>query len=258
MQKHRADRGKGPEERGAVQAALQDPPDLILLDLMLPDLDGFELLRRLRQRGYDLPVIILTARDDDVDVVVGLELGADDYVVKPFHPRELVARVRSVLRRRAEVVALAARVACLESQLPPSPAPVLEGASGGLQLDPLARRAWFAGQLLDLRPREYDLLCFLAQHQGQVLSRDTLLEQVWGEVSICPGFFYSTHKNIIIQNSISTLSIMYKRCYPVIIKISSTCPLFLNNFNPFITQVRPDFWPYIFKNTDFLICQGST
>jgi len=166
----------------AALATLQDPPDLILLDLMLPDLDGFELLRRLRQRGYDLPVIILTARDDAVDVVVGLELGADDYVVKPFDPRELVARVRSVLRRRAEVVALAARVACLESQLPPSPgpAPVLEGAPGGLQFDPLARRAWFAGQLLDLRPREYDLLYFLAQHRGQVLSRDTLLEQVWG------------------------------------------------------------------------------
>ena len=165
----------------AALAALQDPPDLVLLDLMLPDLDGFELLRRLRQGGYDLPVVILTARDDAVDVVVGLELGADDYVVKPFDPRELVARVRSVLRRRAEVVALAARVARLESQLPPSPGPVLEGASGGLQFDPLARRAWFAGQLLDLRPREYDLLYFLAQHRGQVLSRDTLLERVWGE-----------------------------------------------------------------------------
>jgi DNA-binding response OmpR family regulator len=164
----------------AALAALHDPPDLILLDLMLPDVDGFELLRRMRQGGCDLPVIILTARDDAVDVVVGLELGADDYVAKPFHPHELVARVRSVLRRRAEVVALAARVASLQSQLSPSPGPLPEPASGGLQFDPLARRAWFAGQLLDLRPREYDLLYFLAQHQGQVLSRDTLLEQVWG------------------------------------------------------------------------------
>jgi two-component system response regulator ResD len=161
-------------------AALQDPTDLILLDLMLPDLDGFELLRRLRQSGCELPVIILTARDDAVDIVVGLELGAEDYVVKPFDPRELVARVRSVLRRRAEVVALAARVARLQSQLPASPGPVLEGASGGLQFDPPARRAWFAGQLLDLRPREYDLLYFLAQHQGQVLTRATLLDHVWG------------------------------------------------------------------------------
>jgi DNA-binding response OmpR family regulator len=149
----------------AALAALQEPLDLIILDLMLPDMDGFEVLRQLRQGGCDLPVIILTARDDDVDVVVGLELGADDYVVKPFNPRELVARVRAILRR-------AARVARLELESP-SPA-------AGLHFDAPARRAWFAGQLLDLRPREYDLLLFLAQHPGQVLSRSALLEQVWG------------------------------------------------------------------------------
>ena len=168
---------------GAALAAAGEPLDLIILDLMLPDLDGFEVLRRLRQQGLDLPVIILTARDDDVDVVVGLELGADDYVVKPFNPRELVARVRAVLRRRAEALALAARVASLEAQLPEKPAgqaPDRDVPALGLHFDDPARRAWYAGQLLDLRPREYDLLHCLAQHCGQVLSRDTLLERVWG------------------------------------------------------------------------------
>jgi DNA-binding response OmpR family regulator len=163
--------------------AMSGPLDLIILDLMLPDLDGFDLLRRLRQQGLDLPVIILTARDDDVDVVVGLELGADDYVVKPFNPRELVARVRAVLRRRAEALALAARVASLEAQLPEQPAGKTPGPAqpaARLRFDAPARRAWYAGQLLDLRPREYDLLHFLAQHSGQVLSRDMLLERVWG------------------------------------------------------------------------------
>ena len=167
----------------AALVAAGDSLDLIILDLMLPDQDGFEVLRRLRQQGLDLPVIILTARDDDVDVVVGLELGADDYVVKPFNPRELVARVRAVLRRRAEALALAARVASLEAQLPDGPGEPPAGSvvpSTGLHFDAPARRAWYAGQLLDLRPREYDLLHCLAQHRGQVLSRDTLLDRVWG------------------------------------------------------------------------------
>jgi DNA-binding response OmpR family regulator len=165
-------------------AAVRDAsPDLIILDLMLPDIDGLEVLRRLRHSGHEEPVIILTARDDDVDKVVGLELGADDYVVKPFNPRELSARVRAVLRRRGEALELAARVAALEAQLPPTlsketiaPKP----PSSGLHFDPAARRAWFAGEILDLRPREYDLLYCLAKHEGQVLSRSTLLDRVWG------------------------------------------------------------------------------
>jgi len=157
-------------------------PDLLILDLMLPDLDGFEVLRHLRQAGEDVPVIILTARDDDVDIVVGLELGADDYVVKPFNPRELVARVRAVLRRRAEALALAEQVASLEAQLAPAGdgPPTGTVPASGLRFDEPARRAWYRGQLLDLRPREYDLLHFLDRHRGQVLSRGTLLDQVWG------------------------------------------------------------------------------
>ena len=169
--------------KAALNAVSADEPDLMILDLMLPDEDGFEVLRRLRQDGHDLPVIVLTARDDDVDVIVGLELGADDYVVKPFNPRELAARVRAVLRRRAEALALADRVAGLEAQLAfvsPGQLLAVEVPSEGLYFDPPARRGWFAGHPLDLRPREYDLLYFLAEHPGQVLSRATLLDQVWG------------------------------------------------------------------------------
>ncbi len=178
--------GKATNGEAALAAVGQDLPDLVILDLMLPDMDGFEVLRQLRHDGHDLPVIILTARDDDVDIVVGLELGADDYVVKPFNPRELAARVRAVLRRRAETLALAARVANLEAQLPTGSADrdsSVQPPSHGLHLDEPARRAWFAGQLLDLRPREYDLLFCLSQHNGQVLTRDTLLDRVWGTAS---------------------------------------------------------------------------
>jgi len=175
--------GKG---EAALASAGQDQADLIILDLMLPDMDGFEVLRQLRRSGHDLPVIILTARGDDVDVVVGLELGADDYMVKPFNPRELAARVRAVLRRRAETRALAIRLADLEAGLPATFAEQDSGGeipSSGLYLDPPSRRAWFAGQALDLRPREYDLLLCLCQHKGQVLTRDTLLDRVWGTSS---------------------------------------------------------------------------
>lgn len=165
----------------ALTAIGQEAPALLILDLMLPGMDGFEVLRQLRQSGHDLPIIILTARDDDVDVVVGLELGADDYMSKPFNPRELVARVRAVLRRRAKALALAGRVADLEAQLTFAEKSLSPQApSSGLQFDELARRAWFDGQLLDLRPREYDLLHFLAQRPGQILTRNMLLDHVWG------------------------------------------------------------------------------
>lgn len=166
--------------REAFQAIADAPPDLVVLDLMLPDMDGLEVLRRMRQAGHDLPVIILTARDDDIDVIVGLELGADDYMVKPFNPRELVARVRAVLRRRTEALELAGRVASLEAQLISAEIENGEVPARGLHFDPPARRAWYHGKLLALRPREYDLLFYLAQNRGQVLSRASLLDQVWG------------------------------------------------------------------------------
>jgi DNA-binding response OmpR family regulator len=154
-----------------------DPADLVVLDVMLPGIDGFEVLRRLRSAGDSVPVIMLTARDEDVDKIVGLELGADDYLIKPFNPRELSARVRAVLRRQAELESLKAQIAQVQT------AGEGEELDEGLRFDPPRRQAWFRGQLLGLRPREYDLLYFLAQHRGQVFSRDSLLSHVWGEES---------------------------------------------------------------------------
>jgi two-component system alkaline phosphatase synthesis response regulator PhoP len=145
-----------------------DPPDLIVLDVMLPGQDGFEVLRHLRGQGCSIPIVMLTARDEDVDKIVGLELGADDYLAKPFNPRELSARIRAVLRRQAELKALQEHVKDA-------------GQPGKmLRFDHPRRQAWYLDQQLDLRPKEYDLLHFLAQNQGQVFSRDALLSHVWG------------------------------------------------------------------------------
>ena len=145
-----------------------DPPDLIVLDVMLPRLDGFGVLRHLRGEGNTVPVVMLTARDEDVDKIVGLELGADDYLAKPFNPRELSARIRAVLRRQAELRVLQERAS--DESVPDQK----------LRFDHPRRQAWFLGQQLDLRPKEYDLLYFLAQNRGQVFSRDALLSHVWG------------------------------------------------------------------------------
>jgi len=158
----------------ALACVESDPPDMVVLDVMLPGFDGFEVLRRLRGAGYRVPVIMLTARDEDVDKIVGLELGADDYVVKPFNPRELCARVRAVLRRQAESRIVETRV-----QTTSQDGEVREG----LHFDDPRRRAWFHGQPLELRPREYDLLHFLARHRGQVFTRQVLLSRVWGQDS---------------------------------------------------------------------------
>ncbi|OGN82432.1 MAG: DNA-binding response regulator [Chloroflexi bacterium GWC2_73_18] len=137
-------------------------PSLVILDLMLPELDGREVCREIRRRG-ETPIIMLTARAEDVDTIVGLELGADDYVTKPFNPRELVARVRAVLRR-ADATARGAR-----------PIEV-----GDLRVDPRRREAYVGERRLDLRPREFDLLAALARDPGVVHTRDALLENVWG------------------------------------------------------------------------------
>jgi DNA-binding response OmpR family regulator len=138
-----------------------------------------------------VPVIVLTARDEDVDKIVGLELGADDYLVKPFNPRELSARIRALLRRQAEVKALEAR---LSSEATGSPlprgddsqsrakGPVLSQAEG-LRFNHPQRQAWFRGQPLTLRPKEHALLYFLARHPGQVFTREALLSHVWGHES---------------------------------------------------------------------------
>ena len=146
----------------ALELIEQHRPDLVVLDLMLPELDGLEVCRRLRVRGDTTPIIMLTARGEEVDRVVGLELGADDYLAKPFSPRELVARVRSVLRRSAG--------------LPPS----AELRCGSLVLNLDEYSARLDGRPLDLTPREFDLLAHLARHAGRVFTREQLLDGVWG------------------------------------------------------------------------------
>jgi DNA-binding response OmpR family regulator len=147
----------------ALAAVERARPALVVLDLMLPGLTGLEVLRRLRAAG-NLPVILLTARGEEADRVVGLELGADDYVTKPFSNRELVARVKAVLRRAQ----------------PPTPSETHVLVLGGLRLDTAARSVTLDGQPVALTVREFDLLAFLMRHPGQVFTREQLLDQVWG------------------------------------------------------------------------------
>ncbi len=148
----------------ALEKARLFQPDLIILDLMLPRLDGLEVCRAIR-RERDVPIIMLTARDAEVDRVVGLELGADDYVVKPFSVRELMVRVRNVLRRSA-----------------PRPEEAAGGTvwAGALRVDAGRHEAWWGETELEVTALEFNLLSTLASHTGQVLSREQLLEQVWG------------------------------------------------------------------------------
>jgi DNA-binding response OmpR family regulator len=148
--------------QGALTRARHLRPALVVLDLMLPGLDGWEVCRLLRAES-DVPIIMLTARTDDVDRIVGLELGADDYVTKPFNPRELVARVRAVLRRYQKSVR-----------------PDLTVTVGKLTIDPTSREAHLGDQVLSLRPKEFDLLLAMAEHRGLVMSREQLLDLVWG------------------------------------------------------------------------------
>jgi len=149
----------------ALEMIARQPPALLVLDLMLPKVDGWEVCRRVRagKAAPDLPIVMLTARDDDVDKIVGLELGADDYVTKPFNPRELVARVKAILRRTQR----AAR----------AEAPI---HVGDLTIDPARHEVTVAGRMVELRPKEFDLLVVLAEHRGLVLSREQLLDLVWG------------------------------------------------------------------------------
>jgi DNA-binding response OmpR family regulator len=147
----------------AARALIEDePPALVILDVMLPGTDGFELCRWVRARS-DLPVILLTARGEETDRIVGLELGADDYVTKPFSPRELAARVRTVLRRAAPAVSTSGRLSFEE-----------------LEIDAQTREVRRRGSLVQLTAREFDLLWFLASHPRQVFSRDLLMDRVWG------------------------------------------------------------------------------
>ena len=140
-------------------------PALVVLDVMLPKLDGFEVCRRLRASYNSIAILMLTARDEDIDKVLGLELGADDYLTKPFNPRELVARVKAILRRGE-------RAAKSEDATPVH--------LGDLTIDAARREARVSSRVLDLRTQEFDLLLTLVEHRGLVLSREQILQKAWG------------------------------------------------------------------------------
>jgi DNA-binding response OmpR family regulator len=148
----------------ALGQVASEAPSLIVLDLMLPDIDGIEVCKRIRQRS-DVPILMLTARDEDVDRIIGLEVGADDYLTKPFNPRELVARVKAILRRatpeRREMESAVIN-------------------HGELQVDAGRREVRVGEEEIQLAPKEFDLLWELLDHRGLVLTRDQLLERVWG------------------------------------------------------------------------------
>ena len=172
----------------AVRLAYDERPDLIILDVMLPGMSGLDVCRAVR-RELTMPILMLSAREGEIDKVLGLELGADDYLTKPFSLRELLARMRAMLRR-IDMIELG------RAPTPPSPpdspgpaptpapsrpdrpAPLL--VTGGLEIDPGGRTVRHDGQPILLKPKEFDLLLFLAQHPGQVFSRDVLLNRVWG------------------------------------------------------------------------------
>jgi DNA-binding response OmpR family regulator len=147
----------------AIDKARASPPDAIVLDIMLPVLNGLEVCRILRKE-MSVPIIMLTARDDEIDKISGLDAGADDYMTKPFSMRELMARVRAILRRA-------------ETQIPATNAPLM---AGNVEIDVARHTVNRGGNILSLTPKEFDLLAFLARNKGLVFSRDQLLEKVWG------------------------------------------------------------------------------
>ncbi len=151
--------------QSALEAVMRLRPALVVLDIMLPKMDGLEVCRRLRGSQNPVAILMLTARDEDVDKILGLEMGADDYLTKPFNPRELVARVKAILRRSERDVALDAD------------API---HVGNLVVDPASREVTVNGELVPLRNQEFDLLYTLIRHRGLVLSREKLLDLAWG------------------------------------------------------------------------------
>ncbi len=150
--------------RAALEKVAEACPALMVLDLMLPEIDGLEVCRRLRAENNPVAILMLTARDEDIDKILGLEMGADDYLTKPFNPRELVARVKAILRRNERVAQ-------------PGTAPI---SIGNLSIDPSSREVRVKGQRIDLRHQEFNLLLVLAEHKGKVLTREQLLNLAWG------------------------------------------------------------------------------
>jgi DNA-binding response OmpR family regulator len=161
--------GDGPS---AIEKALKEKPDLIILDIMLPGMDGFEVCRIIRQQ-MNVPILMLTARDDEIDRVVGLEVGADDYLTKPFSLRELLARVKAMLRRVRLM-----REESNEVTATPELNKIL--SFGNLEIDGIRHEIRLDGKPSAVKPKEFELLLFLAEHRRQALSRDFILERVWG------------------------------------------------------------------------------
>jgi two-component system response regulator ResD len=157
----------------AVRLAEEEEPDIIILDVMMPGMDGYDVTRTLRAKT-DVPIIMLTAKGSELDRVLGLELGADDYVTKPFSPRELVARIKAILRR----INRENNASSPEESGPHQDKTVY--TYGPLKVDKQRREVRVDGQLVELRPKEFDLLAYMVSHAGQVLNREQLLEQVWG------------------------------------------------------------------------------
>ncbi len=153
----------------AIDQAREYEPDLILLDVMLPKLDGFEVCKAIR-RESNVPILMLTAKNSEIDKVVGLEIGADDYITKPFSMRELVARVKAMIRRSE----------MLKGELITGEADKTRLAVRGLTMDLLQHKVMLDGRTINMKPKEFELLAFLSRHPDQVFSRDQLLDQVWG------------------------------------------------------------------------------
>lgn len=167
----------------ALAMARATPPDLILLDVMLPGIDGFEVCRILRKE-LSVPILMLTARTDEVDKIVGLEMGADDYLTKPFSTRELMARVKALLRRveliREEISAQQSADSGSNGSSEPAVRHVRTLTFDNLEIDEMGREVRLDGGSIRLKPKEFDLLLFLARNRGIALSRDLILERVWG------------------------------------------------------------------------------
>jgi DNA-binding response OmpR family regulator len=173
--------------QGALERARATKPDLVVLDVMLPGLDGFDVCRALRAEST-VPILFLSARDEEIDRILGLELGGDDYLTKPFAMRELVARVRAMLRR-AQMVPVGAGVPATSATLPASDPRTAQTppratdqplVAGDLSVDVARRTVRLRGDTIVLKPKEFDLLAYLMRHPGIVLSRDALLREVWG------------------------------------------------------------------------------
>lgn len=164
----------------ALEAAQREKPDLIILDLMLPEMDGLEVCRQLRRESNTstTPIMMLTAKGEEIDKVVGLEVGADDYVTKPFGRRELLARVRALLRRTDYATPNEERA--MKDTSVEVPRPNRELAAGPLRIDLAGRRVYCRGQVLELQPKQFELLTYLVRNRGTVLTRDQLLHNVWG------------------------------------------------------------------------------